>query len=188
MAAPAGPRPGWSRRAQYSLFFAFLATIVGIVVGLVMLVLSLVAPSAYDSVRGAALDVTAPITEGLSDIGSTVGGLVSGASDYWDAADQNGALREQNQQLRREILKANAVQQENLQLKKTLALREQVTQAVASGRIVGSSFQSPRRYAILSVGRNDGVAIGMPVRAADGLVGRVIEAILTQVAPALGWR
>lgn len=179
MAAPAGPRPGWSRRAQYSLFFAFLATIVGIVVGLVMLVLSLVAPSAYDSVRGAALDVTAPITEGLSDIGSTVGGLVSGASDYWDAADQNGALREQNQQLRREILKANAVQQENLQLKKTLALREQVTQAVASGRIVGSSFQSPRRYAILSVGRNDGVAIGMPVRAADGLVGRVIDAGFT---------
>ncbi len=176
MPAPAGPRPGWSRRAQYSLFFAFLATIVGIVVGLVMLGLSLVAPSAYASVRGVALDATTPVTEGLSDISSTVGGLVSGAGDYWDAADQNGALKAQNAHLRREILKANAVVQENKQLKATLGLREQAEQAVATGRIVGSSFQSPRRFAILSVGSNDGVNVGMPVRAADGLVGRVIDA------------
>ncbi len=61
-------------------------------------------------------------------------------------------------------------------MKATLGLREQLEQTVASGRIVGSSFQSPRRYAIFSVGTNDGVGIGMPVRAADGLVGRVIDA------------
>jgi uncharacterized protein len=29
MVSPAGPRPGWSRRAQYSLFFGFLAAVVG---------------------------------------------------------------------------------------------------------------------------------------------------------------
>ena len=66
MAAPAGPRPGWSRRAQYSLFFGFLAAVAGLVVGLLMLVLSLVAPASYSAVRGAALDVTAPITGALA--------------------------------------------------------------------------------------------------------------------------
>ena len=176
MAAPAGPRPGWSRRAQYSLFFGFLAAVAGLIVGLVLLVLSIVSPSAYASVRGAALDVTSPVTVALSDIAATAGGLVSGAGNYWDAADQNAVLKKRNAELRREIMKANAVVQENRQLKATLRLREQRPEAVASGRIVGSSFQSPRRFAILSVGTSDGVQVGMPVRAADGLVGRVIDA------------
>ena len=51
-----------------------------------------------------------------------------------------------------------------------------VPEAVAAGRVVGSSFSSPRRYAILSVGSSDGVRIGMPVRSPDGLVGRVLDA------------
>ena len=31
MAASAGPRPGWSRRAQYGLFFSFLAVLAGLI-------------------------------------------------------------------------------------------------------------------------------------------------------------
>lgn len=176
MVAPAGPRPGWSRRAQYSLFFGFIAAIAAIVVGLIMLVLALVAPAAYQSVRGVALDVTEPVRVALNDVTTTVSGLVSGAGNYWDAADQNEALKAQNAALRRDIVKAAAIFQENRQLKAALGLREANDQAVASGRLVGSSFESPRRYAILSVGQSDGVANGMPVRAADGLVGRVVDA------------
>ena len=47
-------RPGWSRRAQYGLFFSFLAVIAGIIVGLILLTLSLVAPQTFGRVRGAA--------------------------------------------------------------------------------------------------------------------------------------
>ena len=42
--------------------------------------------------------------------------------------------------------------------------------------MVGSSFESPRRFAVISVGSSDGVAVGMPVRAPEGLIGRVVEA------------
>ena len=176
MPAPAGPRPGWSRRAQYSLFFGFIAAVAGALVGLIMLALSLLAPTAYETVRGAALDLTEPVRGGFTDVATTVSGVVSGAGNYWDAADQNAALKERNAAMRRDILKAAAIFQENKQLKAALKLREESEQAVASGRLVGSSFQSPRRFAILSVGRGDGVEAGMPVRAADGLVGRVIDA------------
>jgi rod shape-determining protein MreC len=58
-------RPGWSRRAQYGLFFSFLAVLAGILVGLILLTLSLVAPAPFAVVRGAALDATAPITSAL---------------------------------------------------------------------------------------------------------------------------
>ena len=175
MAAPAGPRPGWSRRAQYSLFFGFLAAVAGLIVGLIMLALSIVSPKTYEGVRGAALDVMSPVTTALSDVSATVSGLASGAGAYWDAADQNAALKAQNAKLRQQILRANAVMQENRQLKATLGLREERQESVAAGRIIGSSFQSPRRFAILSVGGSEGVMVGMPVRAADGLVGRVID-------------
>jgi rod shape-determining protein MreC len=176
MAAPAGPRPGWSRRAQYSLFFGFLAAVAGLIIGLFMLVLSLVAPSSYAAVRGAALDATSPFTSALSEVGATANGLVSGAGNYWDAASQNAKLKRERAQLRRQLIRAQAINQENRQLKAALGLREQSRDSVAAGRIVGSSFESPRRFAVLSVGRNDGVEPGMPVRTADGLVGRVIEA------------
>lgn len=176
MAAPAGPRPGWSRKAQYSLFFGLVAVIAGLIVGLIMLVLSLVAPSAYAGVRGAALDVTAPVTGALSDVVTTVEGVVGGAGDYWNAAEQNAELKRERVELRRQIIRAKAVLQENNQLKAALGLREKTRETVAVGRIVGSSFESTRRFAVLSVGRSDGVLPGMPVRTADGLVGRVVEA------------
>ena len=175
MAVPAGPRPGWSRKAQYGLFFGLVAAIAGLLVGLIMLVLSLVAPSAYAGVRGAALDVTAPITNSLSEVATTVDGLFSGASDYWNAAAQNAGLKRERAELRRQIIRAKAVLQENGQLKAALGLREHSEAAIAAGRIVGSSFESARRFAILSVGSGDGVEVGMPVRTADGLIGRVIE-------------
>jgi rod shape-determining protein MreC len=169
-------RPGWSRRAQYGLFFSFIAVIAGIVIGLVLLVLSLIAPKTFQGLRGLALDTTAPITGALYEVTETVDGLSSGAGNYWDAANQNAELKRERDAMLRRMIEAKAILQENRQLKATLQLRERTTQAAAVGRIVGSSFNSPRRFAILSAGTSDGVRIGMPVRSPDGLVGRVVDA------------
>ncbi|RST31188.1 rod shape-determining protein MreC [Sphingomonas ginkgonis] len=176
MAPPTGARPGWSRRAQYSLFFSFLAAIAGLVVGLVLLAMSLVAPKAFAGVRGAALDASAPVTGALREVVDTASGITTGAGNYWDAATQNGKLKAERDGMRREILEARAIMQENRQLKAALELREHSREAVASGRVVGSSFESQRRFAILSAGQGDGVAVGMPVRAPEGLIGRIIDA------------
>ncbi len=176
MVASAGPRPGWSRRAQYGLFFGFVATVAAVIVGLLMLILSLAAPQSYALVRGAALDLASPATNALHEVAITTTGLVSGAGDYWNAARQNGELKRQRSAMLRRMVEAKAILLENEELKRALALRERDRLTVATGRVVGSSFNSPRRFAILSVGQSDGVAVGMPVRAADGLVGRVVDA------------
>lgn len=176
MAASAGPRPGWSRRAQYGLFFSFLAVVAGLVVGLILLILSLAAPQSYAAVRGAALDVTAPVSGALRQITTTVSGLVSGAGNYWDAASQNAQLRRDRDALMRRMVEARAILDENQQLKAALNIRNSSDATVAAGRIVGSSFESPRRFAVISVGTGDGVQVGMPVRAAEGLLGRIVIA------------
>ena len=176
MAPPGGPRPGWSRRAQYSLFFSFLAAIAGLVIGLVLLALSLVAPKSYASVRGVALDATAPVTSGLRAVTATVGGIFTGAGNYWDAAHQNAQLKRERELMLQRIIEAKAISQENRELKAALRLREHSRSPVAAGRVVGSSFSSPRRYAIFSAGGADGVRVGMPVRSPKGLIGRVVDA------------
>lgn len=168
-------RPGWSRRAQYGLFFSFLAVLAGIIVGLVLLTLSLVAPKTFASVRGAALDVTGPVAGALHEVTATTEGVFTGAGNYWDAASQNADLKRQNRAMLQRMVEAKAIFQENKQLKATLDLREHERTTIAVGRIVGSSFNSPRRFAILSAGSSDGVRIGMPVRSPDGLVGRIID-------------
>ena len=168
-------RPGWSRRAQYGLFFSFLAVMAGIIVGLILLALSLVAPQQYERVRGAALDVTGPVAGALHEVTATVSGVFTGAGNYWDAASQNAELKRERNAMLQRMVEAKAIFQENRQLKATLQLREHERATVAVGRIVGSSFNSPRRFAILSAGTSDGVRIGMPVRSPDGLVGRIID-------------
>ena len=168
-------RPGWSRRAQYGLFFSFLGVIAGIVVGLILLVVSLVAPKTFNDIRGAALDITGPVAGALHEVTATAEGLVTGAGDYWDAARQNGELKRQNKAMLQRMVEARAIFQENMQLKGALQLRQHARDTVAVGRIVGSSFNSPRRFAILSAGAQDGVREGMPVRSPDGLVGRIID-------------
>jgi rod shape-determining protein MreC len=109
-------RPGWSRRAQYGLFFSLLAVIGGIVVGLFLLILSLVAPKSFESLRGAALDITGPVATALHEVTATATGLVSGAGDYWDAASQNGQLKRERQAMLRRMIEAKAILQENRQL------------------------------------------------------------------------
>ena len=169
-------RPGWSRRAQYGLFFSLLAVIAGIIVGLALLAVSIVSPRTFEDIRGASLNVTGPIAGSLHEVTATVSGLFTGAGNYWDAASQNADLKRQNKAMLQRMLEAKAIFQENRQLKATLDLREHERSTVAVGRIVGSSFNSPRRFAILSAGTSDGVRVGMPVRSPEGLVGRIVDA------------
>jgi rod shape-determining protein MreC len=130
---------------------------------------------AFATVRGAALDLTAPVTGALHEVTATAQGLMSGAGNYWDAAHQNEKLKRERRAMLQRMIEAKAIVQENRQLRATLQLRERNSDTVAVGRIVGSSFNSLRRFAILSVGTSDGVRIGMPVRSPDGLVGRIID-------------
>ena len=171
----APPRPGWSRRAQYGLFFSFIAAIVGLAVGLILLAFSIAAPAKFQDLRGLGTDLVAPLAIPLNEVSATADGLWSGAGDYWDAANQNGKLKRERDAMRQQLITAHAILQENRQLKATLRLRDRGQQVVAVGRLVGSSFQSPRRFAIISVGSRDGVEVGMPVQAADGLIGRIID-------------
>lgn len=175
MAPPRTRRLGASRKAQYGLFLTYVIAVGGVLLALLLLLVSIIDPRGFSAIKGVAVDATAPISSGgrsvlrgITDFGASIG-------DYFRAGHQNGQLRDQLRQAEAQLIQAQAASLENQQLRQMLQLRNAVQDEVAIGRIVASSFDSVRRVATLSVGSSDGVRVGQPVRAAEGLIGRVLE-------------
>ncbi len=175
MAPPSKRRPGFSRRAQYGVFIGYMVAIAGCLVAALLLAIAIIDPRGFQALRTAAADITAPI----SNAGRSVVGFFSGLGDnignYWRAGSQNAELRQQLEEAQRELNSRRALEYENQQLLALLGLARQTTDDVTTARITSSSFQSPRRLATLAAGSSSGVTAGMPVRNADGLIGRVLE-------------
>ena len=55
-------RPGFSRKAQYGLFAAFVITVTGALVGLLMVITARIDPRGSNAVRAAITDLTSPVS------------------------------------------------------------------------------------------------------------------------------
>jgi rod shape-determining protein MreC len=176
MAPPKTRRPGFSRRAQYGLFFGYVLAVGGVLTAVALLILAVTSPDGFGGgIRGLVLDLTSPVTEGGRGAVRAASEGGSKVSDYFGAGKRNAELRDEIKKMRVQILQARATELENQRLKLLLGLRDNLSDEVAIGRIVGSSFDSSRRLGTLSVGAGHGVRIGQPVRAPEGLIGRVVE-------------
>jgi rod shape-determining protein MreC len=175
MAPPASRRTGYSRKAQYSVFTGYLLAAFGALLGLILLGLSLLQPDTFAPLRGVASDVTAPAGEATATVRNSSRGVWASISGFWQAGSQNARLREELEIARIRIAEAEAIAAENARLKGMLALASGETRPVAIARLTGSSAASARRYAYLGIGRNRGLAPGMPVLSEKGVIGRVLE-------------
>ena len=175
MAPPSTRRPGFSRRAQYGVFLGYVVAIGGVLVSLLLVIAAIADPRGFSALRGIALDVTSPVTSG----GSSVTGFFTGGADrigaYFNAAAQNAELKRQLKASRQRVIEARAIEFDNRRLKALLKLTQETPDAIVTARIVGSSFDASRRLGTLSAGGSQGVRPGQPVRAPEGLIGRVIE-------------
>ncbi|CAN1528694.1 MreC Cell shape-determining protein [Sphingomonadaceae bacterium] len=176
MAPPRNRRPGFSRRAQFSLFVTYVLAIAGAVIGGLLLLVSIADPKGFAALRAGAAEVTAPVARTLFAIRRSISAIGENTGAYLDAASQNASLKRQLAASRTIIIEAKALKAENAELRTLLGLKKaEANQIVAIGNLVSSTASSSRRIAILSIGSNSGVAAGYPVRAARGLIGRVIE-------------
>lgn len=175
MAPPRHRDRGFSRRIQYGLFFGYVVAIAGIVAGCALILIARFYPLAFEGLRGLALDATAPFSSATRPIARGADAVGGEIGAYLDAAGQNRALKAELAEARRGIVQARALAFENARLRRIAGLIETGAQPVATARIVGSDFSGNRRFATLTAGSANGVQAGQPVRAADGLVGRIAE-------------
>lgn len=175
MAPPRHRGRGFSRRIQYGLFFGYVAAGIGVIVGIALVLIARFDPMAFEGIKGLALDATVPVTKVTRPIVRGGGSLASDVGDYFGAVSENKSLRKQLADAQRGLIQARVLAFENARLKRTLKLVGEQNQPIVAARIVGSDLSGTRRFATLAAGSADGVAPGQPVRAADGLVGRIAE-------------
>jgi rod shape-determining protein MreC len=177
MAPPIHRRPGYSRKAQYSLFATYVLAIAGTVFAGLLLVISVADPTGFAALRNAASETTAPVVRFFDSVRRTATDMGENLSAYFDAASKNKALIHQVERNRTQLAETDAVRLENRRLRGLLDLVEsEEANKIAIGRLISSSASSSRRIATLSIGSNQGVAPGQPVRGPAGLIGRIIEA------------
>ena len=175
MAPPQKRRLGFSRRAHFGLFLSYVIAIGAAIVALLLLAISIVDPRGFSALRGAALDVTTPVASAGRSVVDFFSGIGDGISNYWQAGSENGELKQELAETRRELIRRQALEYQNRRLLALLGLARAEQEEVTVARIVGSTYDSPRRLATLAAGSAAGVATGQPVRSPDGLIGRVIE-------------
>jgi rod shape-determining protein MreC len=93
-------------------------------------------------------------------------------------------LTEQNQQLREDLLLANAklnrmqaVAQQNERLKELLDTQRSLNLHVQMARVIGIDFGAYSRRMMINVGARDGVKTGQPVIDSHGVMGQVIDVL-----------
>jgi rod shape-determining protein MreC len=175
MAPPRHRRPGFSRRAQYGLFASYVIAVIGVVIGVALILMARFDPVAFSGLRGLALDMTRPFTAGGRAVVRGVEGTGEAIGAYFRAGSQNAALRAELEAQRAALVQARASDFENRRLKRVLRIVETTPETVAVTRIIGSTAGSTRRMVTLDAGAGAGVRSGQPVRAPEGLIGRVLE-------------
>lgn len=175
MAPTRDRRTGFSRRRQYGQFIGYVLAVAGAAVGAVLIVASTFNPPLFSGLRMAAGSVTAPVSGGFAAIGRGVAAVPEAINGWIWAHQENAALRRELDAARPLLQRARVIAYDNRRLRSLLNVRDRGVEPVATARLVSSTASSGRRFALLDAGRFQGVRAGMPVRAPDGLVGRITE-------------
>ena len=174
MAPSRDRRPGFSRRAQYGLFFTYILGIAGAVVGAVLLAISTLNPAAFALFSASVAEVTAPVSTAAGAVVRAIVAVPDTIGTYFHVHGENEQLRARLARSRGALIAGRRAQIENARLRALLQLRDRRPEVVATARIVSTSASSTRRYGLLNAGAWQGVADGQPVSGPEGLIGRVL--------------
>ena len=116
MAPPRNRRPGFSRRAQYSLFISYVIAIAGALVGAVLLALSTLNPPAFSALRAGTAEITAPVSWAAGSVWSGITSIPSAIGSFFGVRSENARLKDQVANDGRQLLRARAIAYENIRL------------------------------------------------------------------------
>jgi len=129
-----------------------------------------------DTFRGMARDVIAPVQDVVDTAFTPVRDLFGGITDY-------GSLREENARLKRDLAEAQgkldrerAVGSQVGELEKLLDLPTIEDATGVAARVIGGAPGNFERTVQINKGSGQGIDVGQPVVAGNGLIGKVTEA------------
>lgn len=132
---------------------------------------------ALDDFRSAISDLTAPVVRALE----LPGEIIAGGSEYFVSKarlrEENQRLTEENQRLSLAVAHLTEMQQENERLRKLVNSVPRTASQVVTAEILGRMPDPFTRRFRINLGSDDGLQVGMPVIAAEGVVGQVSRVV-----------
>lgn len=151
---------------------------------IVLVVLSLVMVTVYfregdggplHAMRSATIELTAPIARVGTAITSPFRAAASWLEGLGASRERVAALEQQNEELRARLAELEEARQENERLRELVDFAEEQGLARLGANVIRRPVSIWEGVIVLDRGSNDGVQPGMPVIAAQGLVGQVAE-------------
>jgi rod shape-determining protein MreC len=121
-----------------------------------------------------ALAVT-PIQSLLMNIHRGALGIWTNYVDWKAVRRENMVLRLETERLQLQALQVEETRQENMRLRRLLALRERLPLSTLVGEVVGRDAGGWMRAITVNRGRGSGIVRQVPVIVPEGLVGRVVQ-------------
>lgn len=126
------------------------------------------------TIRGLARDAVSPLQAGVSAVTSPIGDWFSGFFNAGSLRSENRKLRRELESARGEIERAEVAERENERLKGLLEIQAVTQIPSVAATVVGGPVGSFDWSVQIDRGSDDGIEVGMPVVAGEGLVGRII--------------
>jgi rod shape-determining protein MreC len=157
----------WGARGASMFFLTFASG---------LFLFSAFSPHNLQGVRTSVLDGFAPVLAAVNLPVQTAATYVRTITGLAALQDENARLQAENQRLREWYQTALQLEARNHSLETLLNVAADPQSRFVTARIIADSGNAYVRSMVVLAGRNNNVYKGQPVLAAEGLVGRVIEA------------
>lgn len=120
------------------------------------------------------LVLSAPVQTAGEVVTRPVRGFIAWSSDLGVSRSQLEALRSQNVELRRRVSTLEEARLENIRLKKLAGFTQASNTKTVGARVIGRPTNQWEGVITIDRGTDDGIAAGMPVVGAQGLLGQTV--------------
>ena len=123
----------------------------------------------------AILTIAAPFQASIDGSANFIKGLWGNYFWLVDTRQQNLTLQQENRQLSAQLQQVEEIRLQNDRLRNLLAFVDDVDQAAVPAQIIGEDASNWARSVTINKGSRAGLRDGLPVVAAEGVVGRIIK-------------
>ena len=157
---------------------------IGIIITIIILILIVIVSNIkiedFSHVGEALSSLVMPVQNGITYIKNKISGNDTFFSDMAELKEENKELKEKNSELEKSLRELEIIKSENETLKEYVNLKDKYTEyTTVPGYVINKSTSNYSNVIVINIGEDDGIAVGMPVIADEGLVGHVISVTST---------
>jgi len=154
----------------------FLLAVVLLLSTLLLYSYNLRQKSATTFFERAVLTLAAPFQSSIDGASDSISGWWQNYLWLVDVQQQNVELDQQNRHLQAELQKVEEFRLQNERLRELLAFVDDIDRPALPAQVIGEDVSSWARTVTIDKGTRAGLRAGLPVVAAEGVVGRIIKA------------